>query len=67
MIVAYGIDGEGYSFRLGVKSDKPGLLKMPPQTSFDWFSMDRVKQIYPHESAAIDGKWCWTERPLNVR
>ena len=61
MIVAHGIDGEGYRFRLGVKSDRHALLVMPPLTKPEWPPVEEIKRTYPNEANAADGQWCWAE------
>jgi hypothetical protein len=66
VIIAYGIDGDKYKFRLGVKSDGPDkLLKMPPLTApLAWPPVEDIKRAMPHLSEAKDGQWCWHELPL---
>ena len=62
MIVAMGIVGGQGSFRVGIKADRDGLLKMPAFTApFDWPSVELIKSTYPDEDRAADEAWCWAD------
>lgn len=65
MIIAYGIDGDGYKFRFGIKSDRIELLRMPKFTGpFVWPPVNEIKRTLPRLDEAKDGQWCWIELPL---
>lgn len=65
LIVAYGIDGEGYKFRCGVKKTgaRNKVIVRPPFTKpfLEAFRHDRVKETLPRFEGAKDGQWCWFE------